>query len=102
MAVTKNICHVKGEDAVDHSKVTRSFEKFCLGCENLVDQVRLGEPKTMDSKVVLQAIVLNEYQGKLIIAWSSVVCHLHSFNKSIQSCQIVPMLLKYCKIFNSL
>ena len=31
-------------------------KKFHLGCKNLNDQVRLGRPRTVDSKAVLPAI----------------------------------------------
>ena len=53
---TKRICCVKGEDAVDHSTVTRWSKKFSSGCKNLDDQARSSRPKTMDSKTMLQAI----------------------------------------------
>ena len=36
--VTKYICCMKGEGAVDHSKVTKWLKKFHSGCKNLDDQ----------------------------------------------------------------
>ena len=32
---SKNICCAKGEDAVDHSTVTRWVKKFCSDCKNI-------------------------------------------------------------------
>ena len=37
---TKNICYMKGKDAVDHNTIDRWWKKFCLGCKNLDDQAR--------------------------------------------------------------
>ena len=42
--ITKNIYYEKGEDAVDHTKVTRCFKWFGEGCKNLNDQRRSGKP----------------------------------------------------------
>ena len=50
---TKNICCARGEDIVDHSRVTRWFKKFSLGYKNLDNQVRSGRSKTVDSKIML-------------------------------------------------
>ena len=102
---TKNICGAKDEGAVDHYTVTRWFKKFHLDCNNLNDQVRSGKPKSMDSKVVLQAIEANpenrigRVSGELSITHSSVVCHLHNLSKSIQSCGIVPHIAKILQNF---
>ena len=41
MEEAKNISCAKGEDALDHSAVTRWFKKFCLGCKIFNDQARL-------------------------------------------------------------
>ena len=49
---TKNICCVLGEGTVDHSTMTRSFQKFWAGYNNLNDQVR--------GQAVLQAIEANQ------------------------------------------
>ena len=38
MEATKNICCAKGEEVVDHSTVTRWWNKFCSGCKNCNDQ----------------------------------------------------------------
>ena len=59
MGATKNIFSVKGEGAVDHSKVTRWFKKFCLGCKTLDNSARSDRPKTRVSETVLQAIEVN-------------------------------------------
>ena len=37
---TRNICCVKVDSTVDHSTVTRGFEKFCLSCKKFNNQVR--------------------------------------------------------------
>ena len=103
---TKNICYAKGEGAVDHSTVTRWFEKCCSGCKNLNKQASSGKPKTMNSEAILQAIeaslVGSTYRvsGKFIIVQSNVICHLH--NLSTRSCRIVSHVpSKYNKIFDS-
>ena len=83
----KNICCVKGEGAGDHSRVTRWFKKFCLGCRNLINQVRSGRPKTMCSNW--------RVSGELSISQSSIICHLHN----LPNC--VSRLPKYSKIFDS-
>ena len=44
---TKNICCAKDEGAVDPSRVTGWFKKFCLGFKNLNDQAKTGRPKTV-------------------------------------------------------
>ena len=59
MEVTKNICCVKGEGAVNHSSVTRLFKKFCLGGKNCDGQARTGKTKTVYSDIVLLAKVEN-------------------------------------------
>ena len=45
MEATKNICGVKGENAIDYSTVTRWYKKFCLCCKNFVYQTKSGRPK---------------------------------------------------------
>ena len=50
MEVTKSICYVKGESAVDHWMV----QEILLGLQEPNDQA-----KTVDSKVVFQAIEAN-------------------------------------------
>ena len=45
---TKNIFYVKGEGVVDDRTVIIWLKKFCLGCKNLDDQIKI-----MDSEVVL-------------------------------------------------
>ena len=43
--------------SVDHSTITRwFFKKFHSGCKNLDNEIRSGGPKTVDSKVMFQAI----------------------------------------------
>ena len=45
---------------IDHSIITKRFKKFCRSdCKNLENQSWPGSPKTVDSKVVLQAIEVN-------------------------------------------
>ena len=44
---TKNIYCEEGECAVDHSKVTRCFKRFGLGCKNLNDQASSNGSKTV-------------------------------------------------------
>ena len=48
--MTKNICCVKGEVAVDYNTETRWFKKFCIGCKNLGNQAKSGRLKTMASR----------------------------------------------------
>ena len=47
---------MKGPGAIDHSTITRWLKKFRWGCKNLNDQAILGQPKTVDFEVVLEAI----------------------------------------------
>ena len=59
-----------------------------------------GRPKTTDSEVVLEALEANPVStnwsvlAKLGISQFSMLCYLHDFGKSIQSCQIVPHITK--------
>ena len=53
---SKTICCAKGEDAVDHSPVTRWLKKFCYGCKNLNNQSRSDRCKSMDFKAMFQII----------------------------------------------
>ena len=82
---TKNICHVKTENAVDHNTITWRLKKFCSGCKSLNGQVRSYIPKTTDSETMLQ---------------DSVVCHLYNLGKNFWSSQIVSHVPKYCKTFD--
>ena len=50
--LVKNICWMKTEDAVDHSRVTREFKKFCLDYKDLPNPATSAKPKTDDSKAV--------------------------------------------------
>ena len=50
---------MKGKGAIDCSKVTRWFKKFCTSCKKLNDQASSCKPRTMDSNPVLQAIVIS-------------------------------------------
>ena len=52
---SKNIYFAKGEDAADHSTITKWFKKFHSNYWNFDDQARSGMPKTMNSVAVLQA-----------------------------------------------
>ena len=51
----KNLSCAKGKGSIYHSPVTRCFKKFCLGCKNLDNHVKLSRPKIMDSKAMLQS-----------------------------------------------
>ena len=88
----KNICCVKGEGTVDHITVTSWLKKFHSGCKNFDDQAKL--------EAMLQAIKVNlgsstwKVSGELGILLSSVVHHFYNFDKSIQSCWIVPHIIK--------
>ena len=55
----KNIYCAKSEGTVDHSRVTGWFKKFCSGYKNHNNQVRSGRPRSVDSKVMFQAIEAN-------------------------------------------
>ena len=57
LEATKNICCVKGEGTVDYNTVTRWLKKCCSGCKNLNDPARSAWPKTMDSEIMLQAML---------------------------------------------
>ena len=59
VGANKDICCDKGESAVDCNRVTRWLKKFCLGCNKLDNQTKLGRPKFGDSEAVLQAIEAN-------------------------------------------
>ena len=50
---------VKGEGAIDLSRVNKWIKKFRSGCKNLHNQARSGRPKTVDSEAVLQGIETN-------------------------------------------
>ena len=41
--LAQNICDMKGKSTVDHSTVTRWFNKFHSGCKNFDDQARSGK-----------------------------------------------------------
>ena len=49
---TKNICCARREGAVNHSSITRWFEKLCLVCKNFDIQTSLGRSRTVDSKAI--------------------------------------------------
>ena len=80
-----------------YSTVTKWFMKFCLGCKNLNDESRSGRPKTMDSEVIEANLV--RLSGKLNIAQSTVVCHLHDFCKGIQNCHVLVHITKILQHF---
>ena len=104
-AVEATKSYAKGEDTVDHGRVTRWLKKFHSGYKNLDTLVRSDRPKTMDSAAMLQAIEAylvsstQRVSGELSISLSSVFHHLHDFSKSIRSYHIVPLITKYCKTF---
>ena len=81
LEATKNICCLKGEIAIDHSIVHRWFKKFHTDCKDLNNRSRSGRPKTVDSKVMLQAMAVNPVNiigracGLLNILQSNVVHH---------------------------
>ncbi|CAI9734926.1 Hypothetical predicted protein [Octopus vulgaris] len=57
MEAIKNICCTKGEGAVDHSTVTRSFKEFHLGCKNLNEQAshlkhEISEPAEISISII--------------------------------------------------
>ena len=85
MEAIKTICCVKSGDAIDHSTVTKSFNKFYLGCKNLNDHIGLK----LDSEAVLQAIDTNpvsrtpRVSGELGISQSIMVSHFHELGKTI-------------------
>ena len=82
---------MKSDGAVDHSTVTKWSKKFHSSCMYLDNQARSGRPKTVDSKVLLQANEVNpassilRVSGELSISQSRVVYYLHSFSKNIDS-----------------
>ena len=80
----KNICHEKGEGAVDPSRVT--FKKFQLGYNN---QARLDRPESVNSEAMIQVREANSVSStwrvssEFSISQSSMVYHLHNLNKII-------------------
>ena len=50
---TKNICREKGERTVDHSTITGCLKKFHSDRKKLDGQLRIGQPKTVDSEANL-------------------------------------------------
>ena len=44
MEATKNICRTKADGTVDHSIVTRWFNKFHSSCKNCDDQASSARP----------------------------------------------------------
>ena len=78
MEATKNICWVKGEEAVHDSTVTRWFKKFCSHCKNLDNQVRWGRLNIgFQSSVPSHRDKFREYQV-ILASHSSVVSHHHN------------------------
>ena len=81
---------MKGEDAVEHSRVTRGFMKFCLGFKNLNNQAMSGKSKTMDSEAMFKAIEgdpVNSAQrvlGKLNISQPSVLSPSQPWQKYLE------------------
>ena len=53
---TKNICFVKNESAVDHSRVARWFKKFCSGHKNFDNRATSGRSKSVDWKAMCYII----------------------------------------------
>ena len=105
--MVQEICFAKDERAVDHSTVTRLYEKFCLHWKNLENQVRSGKPKTVDSEAVLQEIGVNrtssigESQASLASycpVWSVTFMTLTIASKDVELCLTLP---KYGKNFDS-
>ena len=102
MEVTQNICCLKGEGAVCHTRVTRSFKKFCSGCKNLDNQ---GDIKLEDFKGVFPTIKANPTSSTRIvprefsISQSSVVCQLDNLGgkKAARVAKLTLKLQKYCK-----
>ena len=77
MEATKNICYVKDEGPIDHNTVTRSVEKFCLGCKNFNDQTRLDQAKTVNSETVLgQSSELHSSLASHSPVWFVTFCYL--------------------------
>ena len=50
---TQTIFCAKGEDAVNHSRVTRWLEKLRSGCKNFDHHTRSGRLKSVDSEAML-------------------------------------------------
>ena len=86
---SKNICCILSEGVIDHSTITRGFKEFCLGCKNIVNQVRSGRPKTVDSEATFSVIendpvsCTQRVSGELSISQSNMDHHLHHLGKSI-------------------
>ena len=108
MEAIKNIYCAKSKGAVDHSRITKWFKKFCSHCKNLDDQVRSGRPTTVDSEVMLQVIEANptdsterEYQANLAYHIQDGLLHscLRQKHPELLNCNLI--LSKYCKIFYS-
>ena len=57
--ISKHFFVLKVKARLDHSTITRGFEYFCSGCENLFNQARSNRLKTKGSKVVLLATGVN-------------------------------------------
>ena len=88
--------------AVDHSRITRCFEKFHSGCKSLSNQTRPSRPETVDSKVGTpkqqRQSSTRRVSGELGIPLSCVIHHLHNLSRSNQLCFKLP---KYCKTLDS-
>ena len=66
MVETKIIYRAKDEGAVDHSTVTRWFQKFGSGYYIHDYQAKSGRLKTMDSEAILQVIEANPASSTVI------------------------------------
>ena len=85
--LTRMICFVKGEDAVDHRIVSRWFKEFRLGCRNPDCQQRSGGSQTVLEEIeVILSSSTRRVSGELEILHSSVVRHFLTLGKSICSC----------------
>ena len=83
---TRNICCTKGEGTPKHSRVTRwIFKKYRHGYKTPDDEARSGRPKTVNYKVVLQALKANLVSSTRRVSGNlgTVVHHLHDHSKNI-------------------
>ena len=75
------------------------FKKFRSVCKNIGDQAKSGRPKTICSEAVLQAREANPVSSELATTQSNVVCSLRNLYKNIQSCWIVPHIIRILQNF---
>ena len=81
--VTKNICCMIGESAVNHCTITRWLKKFYSGCKNLNNQARSGRPKSVIPRLSSKPLRLIQY---LTVQYDSSPSHFQQKHWKLLNC----------------